>query len=95
MSKKSCFIAERLFYWHREPFTALQEAAVLKGGKEEPSEVSEEKCPGPRETGGKGVTVPPRWPRSEPWGLRRSCVKPGQDGVPGRTELFWVRTGQI
>lgn len=28
-------------------------------------------------------------------GLRRSCVKPGQDGVPGRTELFWVRTGQI
>lgn len=40
MSKKSCFIAERLFYWHREPFTALQEAAALKGGKEEPSEVS-------------------------------------------------------
>lgn len=40
MSKKSCFIAERLFYWHREPFTALWEAAVLKGGKEEPSEVS-------------------------------------------------------
>lgn len=38
MSKKSCFIAERLFYWHGEPFTALQEAAVLKGGKEEPSE---------------------------------------------------------
>jgi len=32
---------------------------------------------------------------SEPWCLRRSCVKRGQDGVPCRTELFWVRMGQI
>lgn len=50
-------IAERLFYWHREPFKALQEAAELKGGKKEPSEVyREESLLGQERLEGKGLT---------------------------------------
>lgn len=87
-------IAERLFYWHGEPFRALKEAAALKEGEKEPLE-----CVGRKVSWVKRDWRARDWHRaglgSEPRGLRRSRARRGQDGVPCRTELFWVRMGQI
>ena len=55
-------IAERLFYWHGEPFKALREAAVQKGAEKEPSAARrDERLLGQERLEGKGVT--PRSPR--------------------------------